>query len=77
MNSLEQRIIDEIEDEPESLGRIQLDDVRADADIVRKKVNEKITTIMDKYGYTFSLTDFVWSGGQVQATIEIVEKPKE
>lgn len=77
MNSLEQRIIDEIEDESESLGRIQLDDVRADPDIIRKKVDEKIKSIMDKYGYMFALTEFSWINGQIQANIEIVEKPKE
>ena len=66
----------EIEAETESVGRIQVDELRSDPDIIRKKVEEKITSILDKYGYTLSLTEFSWAGGQVRANIEIVEKPK-
>ena len=66
-----------IENEPVSVGRIRVDEARADPDIFRKKVDEKIHAILDKYGYTLSITEFFWVNGQVQANIEIVEKPKD
>ena len=71
------REITDIGDEPESVGRISLDDVRADPDIMRKKVEAKVMSILGKYGYTMALADFRWTAGQVQARIEFVEKPKE
>ena len=71
------RDISEIEEESESVGRITTEELQQDPDIFKKKINEKITSIMDKYGYTFALTEFSWVGGQVQANIEIVKKPKE
>ena len=68
---------DSIENELESVGRIDIEELRNEPDIIRKKVDEKIKSIMDKYGYTFALTEFSWVGGQVQANIDIVEKPKD
>lgn len=68
---------DSIDNESESVGRIYTEELQRDPEIIKKKVDEKIKSIMDKYGYTFALTEFAWINGQVQANIEIVEKPKE
>ena len=69
----------EIDTETESLGRIYAGELQQDPNIFVKKLDEKIKSIMDKYGYTFALTEFSWINGQVQANIEIVKKetPKE
>ena len=77
MNSTEQRIIDDIENESESIGRIGIEELRADPGIIKKKVDEKIKAIMDKYGYTFAITEFSWVNGQVKGNLDIVEIPKD
>ena len=64
--------ITDIDDETESVGRISLDEVRADPEIMRKKVEEKVMSILSKYGYTLALADFHWLSGQVQARVDIV-----
>ena len=69
--------ITDIDAEPESVGRVSLDEVRSDPEIIRKKVEAKVMSILDKYGYTLALADFRWTDGQVQAVIEFVEKPSE
>lgn len=71
------RDIAELEAETESVGRIYTEEFQQDPEIFKKKINDKINAIMDKYGYAFALTEFSWIGGQVQANIDIVEKPKE
>ena len=76
MNSSEQRIIDEIENEPESVGRIDLDELRNDPEIIKKKVDEKIKAILERYGFTYVITEFSWLNGQVQGNLDMVEKPK-
>ena len=76
MNNAEQRIIESINAESESVGRIDIDELRNDPDIIRKKVDEKIKAILDKYGFTFVITEFSWVNGQVQGNLDIVEKPK-
>ena len=77
MNSLEQRIIDDIENESESVGRIDLDELRSDPDIIRKKVDEKIKAILERYGFTYVITEFSWINGQVQGNLDLVDKPKD
>ena len=76
MNSLEQRTIDEIEDESESVGRIDLDELRSDPEIIKKKVDEKIKAILERYGFTYVITEFSWVNGQVHGNLDMVEKPK-
>ena len=76
MNSLEQRIIDDIENESESVGRIDLDELRSDPEIIKKKVDEKIKAILERYGFTYVITEFSWLNGQVQGNLDMVEKPK-
>ena len=66
----------EIEAETDSVGRIQIDELNADPDIIRKKVDEKIKAILDKYGFTFVITEFSWVNGQVQGNFDLVDKQK-
>ena len=77
MNSLEQRIVDEIEDESESVGRIGLDELRADPEIIKKKVSAKINAILDRFGLTYAITEFSWVNGHVEGNFDLVEKPKD
>ena len=76
VNSSEQIILDEIENESESVGRIDIEELRNDPDIIKKKVDEKIKAILDKYGFTYVITEFSWANGQVQGNLDMVEKPK-
>ena len=77
MNSAENRIINDIESESESIGRIDIDELRADPEIIKKKADEKIKAILNRYGLTYAITEFSWINGQVQGNLEMVEKPKD
>ena len=77
MNSAENRIINEIESESESVGRIDILELRVDPEIIKKKVDEKIKAILNRYGFTYAITEFSWLNGQVQGNLEMVEKPKD
>ena len=77
MNSAENRILNEIESESESIGRIDIDELRVDPEIIKKKADEKIKAILNKYGLTYAITEFSWINGQVQGNLEMVEKPKD
>ena len=77
MNSAENRIINDIESESESIGRIDIDELRADPEIIKKKVSAKINAILDRFGLTYAITEFSWINGQVQGNLDLVEKPKD
>ena len=77
VNSSEQIILDEIENESESVGRIDIEELRNDPEIIKKKVDEKIKAILDKYGFAFAITEFSWINGQVQGNLDLVDKPKD
>ena len=76
MNSAEQRIVEEIDAESESVGRIDIEELRADPEIVKKRADAKIKAILERYGLTYVLTEFSWINGQVQANLDLAEKPK-
>ncbi len=71
MNSIE-----ELEGESTSIGRIDIQDLNTNPDLIKDKLNEKIQSILDKYGYTLGISEFRWVNGEVQANIDLVEKPK-
>ena len=77
MNNLEHKIVDDIENETESVGRIDLDELRADPEIIKKKVSAKINAILDRFGLTYAITEFSWINGQVQGNLDLVDKPKD
>lgn len=69
--------IAEIENEPVSLGRIDLEDLKANPDIIRDMLDEKIHALLDKYGYGFQINSFQWDvNGLLAAEIGIVKKPE-
>ena len=68
---------DSIDDENDSIGRIYTSELQQDPLIIKKKVDAKINAILDRYGFTYALTEFSWVNGQVQANLDLVEKPKE
>ena len=68
MNSIE-----ELEGESTSIGRIDIQDLNTNPDLIKEKLNEKIQSILDKYGYSLSISEFRWVNGEVQANIELVK----
>ena len=65
-----------IEKESTSLDRISFDEIRADPEIIAKKLDEKIQALLSKYGYVQVLTDFRWIAGQVSANLSVIKKPE-
>ena len=43
-------MIEEIEGEVVSVGRIDIQDLAANPDLIREKLDEKIKALLDKYG---------------------------
>ena len=74
VNSVEQRTIDEINNESISVGRISVGEAVANPEIFKDKVEARIQAIIDKYGYKFAVTEFSWVQGQFQAKIDLVKK---
>jgi hypothetical protein len=71
-------MLTEIENEPVSLGRIDLGDLKANPDLIRDKLDEKIHALLDKYGYGFQIISFAWrADGLLNAEVGIVKKPDE
>ena len=68
--------LDQLENEQDGVGRIDIEDARTNPDIFRQKVDEKIKAILDRYGYTFAITEFHWVNGQIQANIDLVKNPE-
>ena len=66
-----------IENIPETVGRIYTSELEQDPEIIKKKIYAKIDAILEKYGYTYAVTNFQWVNGQVSANIDLVEIPKE
>lgn len=66
----------DLEDESLSVGKISLDELREDPDIVGKKIQAKVTAILEKYGYTIVVTDFQYSNGQALANIGFIKNPE-
>ena len=66
-----------IEDEVVSIGRIDVQEFNSNPDIIRQKVEAKIQELLNKYGFTFVVTEFSWVNGQVQASFDLVEKSKD
>ena len=77
LNNLEHKIVDDIENETESVGRIDLDELRADPEIIKKKVSAKINAILDRFGLTYAITEFSWVNGHVEGNLDLVDKPKD
>lgn len=69
MNTIEQ-----IEQETESVGRIYTSEMEVNPDILREKIDAKIKSILDKYGYRYAITGFMWEFGNVQGTIDLIKK---
>lgn len=70
--------IAEIENESVSLGRIDLEDLKANPDIIRDMLDEKIHVLLDKYGYGFQIISFAWrADGLLNAEVGIVKKPEQ
>lgn len=76
MNRAEQNIVEDIDSESESVGRIDIEELRADPEIIKKRVDEKIKAILTRYGFSYSITQFSWLNGQVQANLDLVENPQ-
>ena len=69
-------ILNNIDNESTNVGRIDIDDAKMNPDIFRQKVDEKIKAILNRYGYTFAITEFHWINGQIQANIDLVKSPE-
>jgi hypothetical protein len=70
-------ILNSIEDESASVGRIYTEELEQNPDIMREKVDAKIKEILDKYGYQYIITGFTWQNGEVQGMIDMVKKYEE
>ena len=68
---------DSIENEPTSVGRITIEEMQENPGIFKEKLSSKIAEILDRYGYVHCITEFHWVNGQVHASVDFVEKPKE
>lgn len=63
-----------IENEQASIGRVSIQQLQENPDIIREKVELKVTEILDKYGYRLALTEFKWVDGNITANISVVPK---
>lgn len=74
-NAVHEAIL-EIANEPVSLGRIEVEALNANPEMIKDKLNEKIQALLDRYGYSFQISNFTWGGGTgVTANIELVARP--
>lgn len=74
----ENEIIEEIDNEPNNLGKIDVNLFQSNPDIVRDRLEEKIHFLLEKYGYGFKLLSFRWKDGDrniPEAEIIIEKKP--
>ena len=65
--------MNDIENESTSVGRIYTEELEINPDLFREKVDAKVKEILDKYGYRYVITGFMWENGSVQGTIDLVK----
>lgn len=70
--------LDELEKESMSLGRVDIQELKENPDIIRDMLDEKIHALLDKYGYGFQIISFAWrADGLLNAEVGIAKKPEE